>query len=159
MRDADAALNDRVYLTFFYTKRDLAIRIGYLFMPAAAAGAFGGLVTFGIGHMDGVAGYRSWRRVLIIEGLPTVLVGVVVFLFLPNNPSSAKWLSDEERKTMVRRRERDYGCTESGQVLRKEDVKLAFRDWKAWMFGLGQFGAGIMLYGENQSRFPREAEC
>ncbi|KAK0611484.1 major facilitator superfamily transporter [Immersiella caudata] len=143
-----------VYLTFFYTKRDLALRIGYLFVPAAVAGAFGGLVAFGIGHMDGVAGYRSWRWVFIIEGLPTVLVGVGVYLLLPNDPSSATWMNDEERKIMIQRRARDYGCTERAQVLEKQDVILAFKDWKAWMFGLGQFGAGIMLYAGYSTFLP-----
>jgi hypothetical protein len=32
-----------IYLTFFYTKRELALRIGYLFVSAALAGAFGGV--------------------------------------------------------------------------------------------------------------------
>lgn len=50
-----------VYLTFFYTKKELALRIGYLFVSAALAGAFGGLLAFAIGHMDGVAGQSGWR--------------------------------------------------------------------------------------------------
>lgn len=50
-----------VYLTFFYTKRELALRIGYLFVSAALAGGTGGLLAFGIGHMDGLAGYSGWR--------------------------------------------------------------------------------------------------
>lgn len=50
-----------VYLTFFYTKKELALRIGYLFVSAALAGGFGGLLAFGIGHLDGVGGYSGWR--------------------------------------------------------------------------------------------------
>ncbi|MAD86602.1 MAG: hypothetical protein CL912_26905 [Deltaproteobacteria bacterium] len=50
-----------VYLTFFYTKKELAVRIGYLFVSAALAGGFGGLLAYGIGHMDGVAGQSGWR--------------------------------------------------------------------------------------------------
>jgi len=37
-----------VYLTFFYTKRELALRVGYLFVSAAIAGACGGLLAFGV---------------------------------------------------------------------------------------------------------------
>jgi MFS family permease len=44
-----------VYLTLFYTKKELAKRIGYLFVSAAIAGACGGLLAFGIGHMDGAS--------------------------------------------------------------------------------------------------------
>ena len=50
-----------VYLTIFYTKKELALRVGYLFVSAALAGGFGGLLAYGIGFMDGVAGQRGWR--------------------------------------------------------------------------------------------------
>lgn len=50
-----------LYLTFFYTKNELAMRVGYLFVSAAIAGALGGLLAFGIGHMDGIQGMSGWR--------------------------------------------------------------------------------------------------
>ena len=50
-----------IYLTLFYTKRELAVRIAFLAVGAALAGACGGLIAYGIGHMDGVAGLRAWR--------------------------------------------------------------------------------------------------
>lgn len=50
-----------LYLTFFYTKNELALRVGYLFVSAAIAGALGGLLAFGIGHMDGIQGMSGWR--------------------------------------------------------------------------------------------------
>ena len=40
-----------IYLTFFYTKRELALRIGYLFVSAAIAGSLGGLLAYGIGKL------------------------------------------------------------------------------------------------------------
>ena len=50
-----------VYLTMFYTRREIALRVGFLFVSAALAGAIGGLLAYGIGHMDGVAGLSGWR--------------------------------------------------------------------------------------------------
>lgn len=50
-----------VYLTLFYTKRELALRIGYLFTCSAVAGACGGLLAYGIGFMDG----RYLERILL----------------------------------------------------------------------------------------------
>lgn len=61
-----------VYLTMFYTKTELALRIGYLFVSSAIAGACGGLLAYGIGFMDGVAGQSGWRWVFIIEGIVCV---------------------------------------------------------------------------------------
>jgi len=57
-----------VYLTLFYTKKELALRIGYLFVSSALAGACGGLLSYGIGFMSGMRGMSGWRWVFIIEG-------------------------------------------------------------------------------------------
>ncbi len=54
------------YLTMFYTKKQLALRVGYLFVSAALAGAFGGLIAYGIGYMDGTCGMRAWRVSLLL---------------------------------------------------------------------------------------------
>lgn len=50
-----------VYLTLFYTKHELALCVGYLFVSAVAAGRLGGLLAYGIGHLDGACGLRGWR--------------------------------------------------------------------------------------------------
>jgi hypothetical protein len=36
-----------IYLTLFYTKREYALRIGYLFVSAAIAGSLGGIFAYG----------------------------------------------------------------------------------------------------------------
>ncbi|KAI8627139.1 major facilitator superfamily domain-containing protein [Xylariaceae sp. FL1651] len=136
-----------VYLTFFYTKRELALRVGYLFVSAAVAGALGGLLAYGIGHLDGVRGMSGWRWIMIIEGIPSILLGIVVFFLLPNSPEHAYFLSPEEKKLMIARHRRHYGGTESAQKFSKKDMMAAFKDWKVWVFCVGQFGADTMLYG------------
>ena len=50
-----------LYLTFFYTRKELAVRFGYLIIGAAVAGAVGGLLAYAIGYMDGVRNLRAWR--------------------------------------------------------------------------------------------------
>lgn len=142
-----------VYLTFFYTKRELAMRVGYLFVSAAVAGALGGLLAYGIGHMAGIAGMSGWRWIMIIEGLPSIVLGVAVYFLLPNNPEHAYFLSDSEKKLMVARFRRHYGDTASAQEFSKEDMLAAFKDWKVWAFCVAQFGADTMLYGKFDAHF------
>ncbi|KAK2034842.1 major facilitator superfamily transporter [Colletotrichum zoysiae] len=136
-----------VYLTFFYSKHELALRVGYLFVSAAIAGGLGGLLAYGIGHMEGVSGMSGWRWIMIIEGLPTVVIGVVTYFALPNDAASAYFLTDEEKAIMARRRGREYGNTSSAQEFSREDMFKAFKDWKVWVFSIAQFGADTMLYG------------
>ncbi|KAH6988092.1 major facilitator superfamily domain-containing protein [Ilyonectria sp. MPI-CAGE-AT-0026] len=136
-----------VYLTFFYTKQELALRVGYLFVSAAIAGSIGGLLAYGIGQMDGVQGMSGWRWIMILEGLPSIVLGVATFFLLPNDPDSAYFLNENEKKLMVARFRRYYGDTESAQQFSKKDMIGAFTDWKVYMFCIGQFGVDTMLYG------------
>ncbi|KAH7346000.1 high-affinity nicotinic acid transporter-like protein [Pyrenochaeta sp. MPI-SDFR-AT-0127] len=136
-----------IYLTFFYTKRELALRIGYLFVSAALAGAFGGLLAYGIGHMDGVAGQRGWRWIMILEGIPTFVLGIATWWILPDNPETAYFLNEREKAVAAARLKRQTGYTKKAAEFHWDDVKKCFKDWKVWTFCFAQFGSDTMLYG------------
>ncbi|KAF2738306.1 MFS general substrate transporter [Polyplosphaeria fusca] len=136
-----------IYLTFFYTKRELALRIGYLFVSAALAGACGGLLAFGIGHMNGVGGQNGWRWIMIIEGLPTLVLGVAVIWILPDSPLKAYFLNSQEKDLAAARLTRQTGYTAKAAEFHWKDVKCALTDWKVWAFSFAQFGSDTMLYG------------
>jgi sugar phosphate permease len=116
-------------------------------VSAAIAGSVGGLLAYGIGFMDGVQGYRGWRWIFIIEGLPSFVLGIVVYFWLADDPETAYYLSPEERQLMITQKRRHVGHTASGDLQHKEDVYKAFKDWKVWMFAAGQFGVDTVLYG------------
>lgn len=136
-----------VYLTMFYTKREIALRIGYLFVSSAIAGSMGGLLAYGIGFMDGVAGQRGWRWIIIIEGLPSVVIGIAIYFWMADTPETAHYLTPEERELMILRKRRQIGHTASSDEMHKKDVYEGLRDWKIWFFCCGQFGADVILYG------------
>jgi MFS family permease len=133
-----------IYLTFFYTKRELALRIGYLFVSSALAGAFGGLLAYGIGHMEGVAGLSGWRWIFILEGIPTVVLGIFCWFFLADDPDTAYYLTAEEREMVLVRRARQTGVSETFEW---KDVRKALTDWRCYMFYVGLFCVDTMLYG------------
>ena len=136
-----------VYLTLFYTKKELALRIGYLLVSAALAGGVGGLLAYGIGFMDGLSGQRGWRWIFIIEGLPTTILGVSCIWLLADSPETAFYLTPEEKALMIVRKHRQIGYTKSADTMHKDDVFKALKDWKVWAFCFGQFGVDTMLYG------------
>ena len=57
----------------------LQYRVGVFFGGATLAGAFSGLLAFGISFMSGTAGLLGWSWIFIIEGLATVVVGFISF--------------------------------------------------------------------------------
>lgn len=97
--------------------------------------------------MDGVAGQRGWRWILILEGLPTFVLGIATFFVLADDPEHAYYLSAEDKRLVNLRRERQVGQTKSAQEFHKTDVYLGLRDWKIYAFCVGQSGGDSMLYG------------
>ncbi|KAH9917652.1 MFS general substrate transporter [Epithele typhae] len=85
------------YLASFYPRRMLQFRMSIMFSASAFASAFSGLLAAGILKMDGVGGRPGWAWVFILEGLFSVLFGAIVFILLPNSPSSVYTLNREER--------------------------------------------------------------
>ncbi|THY87632.1 MFS general substrate transporter [Aureobasidium pullulans] len=135
-----------LYLTMVYKREEMAKRVAYLFVCTALAGAFGGLLAYGILQMDGVAGQAGWRWVYIIEGIFSVGVAVVVFVFLPNDPNNAYFLNDEDKQLMqVRARQR--AAYMGSEDFSWAEVKIALTDPKVILSGLIQFCQDILLYG------------
>lgn len=77
-------------------------RMTALFMASIAiSGVLGGPISGAIMHsMAGVAGLADWQWLFILEGLPSVVVGVLAFLVLAETPATAKWLTERE-KTVI----------------------------------------------------------
>ncbi|KAL4804583.1 major facilitator superfamily domain-containing protein [Aspergillus unguis] len=91
------------HFTFWYKPAERAIRIAFFMCSATLSGAFGGAIAYGVGHLNGRRGLEGWRWLFIIEGVPSIAVGILVFLFLPSYPEKAGWLSAEEKELQTRR--------------------------------------------------------
>jgi MFS family permease len=89
------------YLTMWYCRHEIQFRQALFFSAASIAGAFSGLLAFGISKMDGVGGYEGWRWIFILEGIVTVLVAVLAFFVLHDFPETATFLTEEERAFVV----------------------------------------------------------
>lgn len=135
-----------LYLSMFYGRRSLALRIAYFYSTAALSGVAGGLVAYGIGHMHGYAGWSAWRWIILINGLPTIVTGAVIPFVLPNSPETAKFLSDEDRANLVRIHEAQLGRARNLRHMEWPDVKDGMKDWTTWAYCFALFPLLTMLY-------------
>ncbi|KAL6707309.1 hypothetical protein ACN47E_004297 [Coniothyrium glycines] len=135
-----------LYLSMFYNKRNLSLRQAWFYGTSAIAGALGGLVAYGIGELDYAAGWRGWRWIILINGVPTILTAFVIPFVLPNSPETASFLSEEDRRNLVLMRESEVGQTKSAQEMHKEDVMKGVKDWKTYAYAIAQFVGLGMLY-------------
>jgi MFS family permease len=62
---------------------DVLYRMAIFYGANTAAGAFGGVIAYGVGNLDGAHGWRAWRWLFLIEGCITILAGLLCLLLLP----------------------------------------------------------------------------
>lgn len=119
------------FITFWYKSEERSIRVAFILASATLAGAFGGAIAFGVGHIDQVGGLSAWRWLFIIEGLPSCLSAPLVFFLLPDYPETASWLSKEERALALQRLESEgsKGLSISDWW---EDTRTTLVDWRLW---------------------------
>lgn len=120
------------YLTFWYKDSERSIRVAIILASATLAGAFGGAIAFGVGHMNGTSGLQAWQWLFILEGLPSVLSSVFIFFLLPDYPETAKWLSTEEKELAAERLKHE-GSKGHGASLTWNEAKATIFEWRLWI--------------------------
>ncbi|KAJ7676244.1 major facilitator superfamily transporter allantoate [Mycena rosella] len=86
----------------YYTKREQVFRTGVWASANGFGSMVGGIIAFGMGHLN--TGISGWKWIYVINGLITVLWGVVVFFYLPTSPMDAgSFLTLEERALAIHR--------------------------------------------------------
>ena len=95
--------------------------------------------------MRGVGGLNGWRWIFIIEGLLTVLVSVLAYLFIPNYPSTSTFLTPPERAHVHARLSADTDATRP-EPFAWSAVWGALTDIKSWLYCLAFHTLSLPLY-------------
>lgn len=132
--------------------RDLGTRVASFFSASALSGAFSGLLAAAISKMDGIAGYAGWRWIFILEGLITVVLGLMCFLCLVDSPQlSNKWLDqDEIRFLQIQQIIKEGGqFREEQQRTTWSDVWGVMRNWRLYLLAYIMMCQSACNYGES----------
>ncbi|KAJ3576373.1 hypothetical protein NP233_g462 [Leucocoprinus birnbaumii] len=137
-----------LYLSFFYPRQRLQWRISAFFSAASLAGAFSGLLAFGIINMDGIGNKAGWSWIFILEGLFTFLFGLLSFALLPRSPTHAYFFNDEEKKYVATKLKEDgiEGRDPSIDAFSWREVGKAFMLPQIWLLTVVLFCDGTVLY-------------
>ncbi|RHZ60578.1 putative MFS transporter [Aspergillus thermomutatus] len=127
------------YLTFWYRHSERSMRVALILASATLAGAFGGAIAYGVGHMNRAHGLSAWRWLFIIEGAPSCASAFLVWFFLPDYPESARWLTQEERD-LAAQRLRTEGSKGEAKAMTWGDAKAVLTDWRLYAHYAVYFG-------------------
>ncbi|KAK0206086.1 MFS general substrate transporter [Desarmillaria ectypa] len=102
------------YLSRWYTRKEIGLRIAFLNAGNMLAQGLGGLLAAGIlSGMEGTRGIRGWRWLFIVEGSITVAFGCLIPFILADYPSTTKSLSERERLIAQGRLVKDVGIVDN----------------------------------------------
>jgi MFS family permease len=92
-----------LFLTYWFPSQYRA-RIVAIFMTSIPIASFlGSPMSALLLEMNGLGGLKGWQWLFILEGVPTVLLGIVCLFFLTDRPSQARWLSEAQRTWLNQR--------------------------------------------------------
>ncbi|CAN7765066.1 MFS transporter [Caballeronia sp. LjRoot29] len=90
-------------VTLWFAPKDRSVAVGWIYTAPALALVIGNPLGGAFMQMDGFAGLHGWQWLFLLEGLPTVVVGVILWFKLPEKPSGAHWLSNDEARVLEAR--------------------------------------------------------
>jgi ACS family tartrate transporter-like MFS transporter len=90
-----------LYLSYWFPARHRAGVTAFFMAAAPISTALGSPLSAALLEMNGVMGLRGWQWMFILEAVPALILGVVVFFYMTDRPEKAKWLKDDERAWLV----------------------------------------------------------
>jgi ACS family tartrate transporter-like MFS transporter len=93
-----------LYLSYWFPARERARAVACFMMASPLSGAFGGMLSGNLlEYTDGARGLAGWQWLFLIEGIPSVLLGIATWWYLTDRPEQARWLAPEERSWLAER--------------------------------------------------------
>ncbi|EEP76033.1 conserved hypothetical protein [Uncinocarpus reesii 1704] len=128
------------YLSKWYTKKELTLRMSIFYAGSLLSGAFGNLVAAGIlKGLAGKYGLSAWQWLYITEGTVTISMGLLICAILPDFPDTWRLLTPELKRVANRRlaieaAEADVDAT--GGMSQLVGFKLAMTDVKTYLLAI-----------------------
>lgn len=86
-----------LYLTYWFPRREQARAFAHFMMATPATTIFGAPISGYILDRIHWLGMSSWRWLLILEGAPAIVLGLLTYFLLPNRPEEARFLTADEK--------------------------------------------------------------
>ncbi|MBX9956507.1 MFS transporter [Peribacillus simplex] len=133
-----------LYLTYWFRASERGRATAVLLLALPIGGLIGAPVSTWI--LDNISwfGMAGWRWMFVLEGIPAIIIGIVVVFYLTNRPSNAKWLSKEESDWLEGELSAERKVSSKINKVTKLDM---LKDSKIWKLALFYFAGYTSIYG------------
>lgn len=113
----------------WYTREEAPSRAGLFYCFNGVGSMVGGILFYGVGQAQG---WNIWRIIYVLCGGLTIIWGVVLYFFLPDNIMAAKFFTVEQRAMLIARSSRNQTGVFSSRI-KTEQIKEVFVDPQVWL--------------------------
>ncbi len=130
------------YLTLWYPSHQRSTRTAWFVSAIALAGVIGNPVSgMVMDSVSGALGLAGWQWLFLIEGIPSIVVGLWVISYLDSSIGEAKWLDDDEKALLAANIEAEDKHKHQHRLID------AFKSGKVYVLCAIYFTLMIGLYG------------
>jgi ACS family tartrate transporter-like MFS transporter len=134
------------YLTRWVPRSERARTIATFMTATLIAGVTGGPISGALLSMHGAFGLAGWQWLFLMEGLPSVVLGLVVLGVLRDRPEDARWLPENERAALVSQLHAESIAAVAGDTA--HTARAALRSGVVWLLAVAHFFLiPVALYG------------
>ena len=124
------------YLTHWFPAPMRARATSRFFIALPISGVVSGTLGGALLALDGRLGLYGWQWLFLVEGIPSVLVGIVALRYLTDTPRDANWLDETQRNWLVSRMEQDAQLSKNSHTM---PASFALRQPIIWLLALPYF--------------------
>jgi ACS family tartrate transporter-like MFS transporter len=132
------------YLSHWYPEGQRARAIAAFMTAVPVSGVVGGPLSGALLTLNGLFGLAGWQWLFLVEGIPAILLGVIVLVYLTDRPETANWLSSSEKDWLV-------NTLAAERTSRREALRIgilaALTNPTIWHLGIIFLFAAIGFYG------------
>lgn len=104
-----------LYLTYWYPAEYRARILAAFTVAVPLSTVIGAPISGYLLGLDGLGGLRGWQWLFILEGVPSILLGIVTWFYLTDRPAQAGWLSGEQKQWLIARLTKEESAKETAQ--------------------------------------------
>jgi D-galactonate transporter len=133
-----------LYLTYWYPAKYRARFLAAFAIAVPVSTVIGAPISGLLLGLDGAMGLQGWQWLFIIEGVPSVLLGVVTWFYLTDRPVKADWLTAEQKAWLAAQLDSETAAKQAASHL---TLGQALASPKVIALSLIYFGFVAALYG------------